>query len=135
MGALLRLLVAGRLAARARMQARLIGLRLVAGTGIALVSAVGCAFLLLAAYQALSRLWAPPLPAAMLGVGLLILAIICSVVVHFAILRAGRRPAVAPATPAVDPALAGLSALAGKVPTSMIVAAIAGFVYGLSGRR
>ncbi|MCC7274191.1 MAG: hypothetical protein IT561_16105 [Alphaproteobacteria bacterium] len=132
MGALLRLLVAGRLAARARTQARLIAFRLVAGMGIAFVSATAFGFLLVAAYQALHQRWAPPLPAVILGVALLVLAAIMAGVAHLAARRLACRSIAA--TPAVDPALAGLSALAGKVPSSMIVAAIAGFVYGLSGR-
>ena len=136
MNALLRLLAVGRVAASVRAQAGLAGLRVAFGAVAAVLAMAGAAFLVAAGYQWLRWHVSAPVASAMVGGGLLLLALVVALAGHLAVRRKQRR---APA-PALDPASMGLAALGpiagavSHVPPAVLAAAVAGFVYGLRGK-
>jgi len=130
---LLRLLLAGRLAAAARERASLYGVAAGAILVLSVLAATGCAFLIAAAYQALELHYSGPVAAAALGFGLLLIAGLGTAAVIPMLRRKSVRARRVSAT--ADPSIEGVSRLVGDVlgdiPPTVVVAAIAGFLVGM----
>lgn len=130
---LLRLLLAGRLAAAARERVSLYGVAAGAILALSLLAATGCAFLIAAAYQALELLYSGPVAAASIGLGLLLVAGVGMAVTIPLLRRKALRARRTAAT--ADPSIQGVSRLVtdvlGDIPPTVAVAAIAGFLVGM----
>ena len=132
MNALLRLLVAGHFAASVRTRARIACTRAVMGLVVAILAVAGAGFLVAAGYQVLSWRYSGPVAATAIGGGFLVLALIVGLAGRMIIRRQARREA--PPAPAVDPLSAGIGAVLPTIPPAILVAAVAGFLYGLRGK-
>ncbi len=133
MNALLRLLVVGRFAASIRNQAKIACIRAAVGAALVVLLLVGAGFLVAAGYQVLSWRYSGPVAATVIGGGFILLAAIVGLVGHL-VVRRRTRPAPASAAAAADPVSAGIGALLTNVPPSVLIAAVAGLLYGLRGK-
>ncbi|BBK29989.1 hypothetical protein EDC65_4763 [Stella humosa] len=137
MNALLRLLAVGRAAASVRSQAKLALLRTAIGALLAILVAVGMSFLVAAGYMLLRRDFTGPEAAGIVGGSFLLLALIVAIAGQIVLRRQMRQPVA----PAIDPTAATMAAVGplistiGSVSPAVLAAAVAGFIYGLRGKK
>ncbi|MGE0722837.1 MAG: hypothetical protein AB7O45_00605 [Alphaproteobacteria bacterium] len=137
METILRLLLAGRLAAAARERASYYGALAAAALAFSLLAITGIAFLIASAYQALEHRYDGPVAAAAVGFGLLVVALLGAAAATPMIRAKGARARRIKMT--ADPSIDGLARVVGDVlgdvPPTVVAAAIVGFLVSVFRRR
>lgn len=131
-GTILRTLLAAQAGAAARSGIRAMILSMVAALIVGALAATGFAFLVTAAHEALRDRLDAPEAALVLGLALLALAGMTALVFRYA-LRPSRRTAASGIS--LDPALASVRSVLEGIPAPVLSALVAGFLFGLKGRR